>query len=107
MENPLKSLQVTNWYTALAALSGVCLVIGLTTQRDIVALLSLGGFLIGIGEWKNHRKAVQFGMTPAGMAKVTNIEWHATPVGVLLDVLGFAMIAFALFRAYRLGAFAI
>lgn len=107
MDNPLKSLQITNWYKAVTVLSALCLVIGLTTQRDIVALLSLGAFLIGIGEWNNHRMATEFRQTPAGIAKVTDIEWHASWLGVLLDILGVATIAFGLFRAYRIGTFSI
>lgn len=106
MDNPLKTLQVTNWYKAVTVLSAICLVIGLTTQRDTIALLSLGAFLIGIGEWRNHRKAVEFRPTVAGLAKVTDNVWQATWLGILLDLLGVAVIAYGLYRAYRLGAFA-
>lgn len=56
----LKSLSIDTWYKAIMVLGGGVFaasiffpVHGLTSQEW--QLLSSGAFLIGLGEWKNHR----------------------------------------------------
>ncbi len=59
MDNPLAKLNIDYWYHAVTVLSGVILFFSLfieiqETSNSLVQLVSLGCFLIGLGEWINH-----------------------------------------------------
>ena len=59
MDNPLSKLKIDYWYHAVMAVSIVILILALTVKLEganntTVQLCSLGSFLIGLGEWKNH-----------------------------------------------------
>ena len=110
MENPLKSLAIDAWYKALIALSAAVFLMTLTVRVHVLnnatwCQISLGGFLIGCGEWVNHPlkvKIVKPGhlYLPAG----TKLEDHnrmASGIGVFFDLIGFAFIALAAVYWFR------
>jgi hypothetical protein len=100
MSDVLSSLQITVWYKAVMAVSAACLVVAIPAGRDAVAIMAFGGFLIGCGEWKNHRKAVSFQRASAGIAKVTDMERKATFFGGSLVVVGALVFVYGLLRAF-------
>lgn len=64
MSDPLPSLAQANWYKALIVASYVTFVLGCIDLLPAgpaapTILASLGGFLIGVGEWINHTTETQ------------------------------------------------
>jgi len=91
----LKNLALDRWYKVLIVASFALLVLSLTTPVLVIpnaalALMSLGGFLFGIGEWINHPKRVQVQTGYGGLMKWTSFAriWH--PGGIALDIGGAA-----------------
>ena len=59
MENLLKNLVLDYWYKMLILVSVILLITSLTVPLQVIpngslALMSVGGFLIGMGELVNH-----------------------------------------------------
>ena len=104
MNDVLKNLQPTTWYKALMVVSAPAFLIVLAMQRDALTKVFGGAFLVGLGEWKNHpRKEVQLRPTSAGqMAKITDIPRKANWLGVLLQIVGLALILYGAYRALGL-----
>ena len=55
-----KNLSLDMWYKALVYVGGIILILSIFMEVKGIAnihvqLLSLGVFLIGLGEWKNHK----------------------------------------------------
>jgi hypothetical protein len=93
----LKTLQVTNWYKAVVALSGATFFGTIIAGRDIIALISLGVFIIGLGIWKSHRRVVEFGhIQGIGRVKKEDVVFKPNWGGALLMLLGVAVLAFGL-----------
>jgi len=96
MPEIFKNLALDAWYKALAYVGGVVLVFALfftvhgisNTQAQ---LLALGLFLIGLGEWKNHKTAAWFkepNVYTGGAALMSTIVRKADAFGIFLDVSG-------------------
>lgn len=103
--NPLEKLVIDYWYKAIAVAGLFVLVISLTVKlvgidNNIVQLLSLGAFFIGLGEWVNHplqtRLMPASALYPAG--KITGHPRNSSLIGILLDILGCIMIGLGLYR---------
>lgn len=102
----LKSFAIDTWYKAVMYLGGVVLVVsffvdvrGLTNHQ--LQLLSAGAFLIGLGEWKNHKESSWFKPPNAytgGPALVTETVRRPDPIGVVFVITGVTMIAFGIWR---------
>lgn len=59
MESLLKNLALDYWYKMLVLVSVIFLITSLTVPIQVIpnsslALMAVGGFLIGMGEWANH-----------------------------------------------------
>ena len=59
MENPLSKLELEHWYQVLMVVSVVVFLLAgsgvlKTFPTAPTALISLGAFFVGLGEWKNH-----------------------------------------------------
>lgn len=95
-----KSLVLDTWYKALVYLGGVVLVLslfidvkGITNSQ--LQLLSSGVFLIGLGEWKNHKFIQQIKPPNAytGPAMLMSIPvWKPDIIGILLDLGGITLL---------------
>lgn len=96
----LKSLAIDTWYKALLALGGVVLVIsffwdakGITNQQ--LQLLAGGTFLIGLGEWKNHKTLAwlkEANYLTGGPGILSTKIRKADIVGILLEIAGGALL---------------
>jgi hypothetical protein len=95
MNNVLQNLQVTTWYKAIMVVSAPAFLIVLATQRDALALIFAGAFLIGLGEWKNHpKKEAEYRPTVTGhVALITDIPHKWTVLGTAFQLLGVALLA--------------
>ncbi|HNY39348.1 MAG TPA: hypothetical protein PKJ41_03105 [Bryobacteraceae bacterium] len=105
----LKSFAIDTWYKALLYLGGVVLAVsffvevkGLTNQQ--LQLLAGGAFLIGLGEWKNHKVASWIkppNVYTGGPALMTAKIREADFVGVVLDLAGVILIVLGIVRIGR------
>jgi hypothetical protein len=101
MNNVLNNLQITTWYKAIVAVSAAALLIALATQRDTLAMIFGGAFLIGIGEWHHHRKKT-FERRPfaGGLANITDRPRNPNWFGALLQLVGAALTVYVAYRAF-------
>jgi hypothetical protein len=105
----LKNFAIDTWYKAVMYLGGVVTAVsffvdvkGLTNHQ--LQLLSGGAFLIGLGEWKNHKPRSQWKEANAytgGPGILTWTERKADLLGVLFDLIGVFMIGLAIWRIFR------
>ena len=105
----LKSFAIDTWYKAVMYLGGVVLAIsffvevrGLTNHQ--LQLLSGGAFLVGLGEWKNHKVASWIkppNIYTGGPALMSAALRKADLVGVVLDLAGVFLIALGIVRIIR------
>jgi hypothetical protein len=102
MNDVLNNLQITTWYKAVIAVSAAAFLIALATQRDTLAFLFGGAFLIGIGEWHHHRMKT-FEQRPVGgrLANITDRPRNPNWFGILLQLVGAALMAYSAYAAYR------
>jgi len=93
-----ENLKLDAWYKVLVYI-GIILILSLflpsqwITNKQLV-LISSGVFLVGIGEWKNHKMTFWW-ETPYAIAKAR--IWKPDIVGVLLDCIGVLFIVIGLF----------
>ncbi len=96
-----KNLKLDTWYKVFVYLGGVAFLVSLFVEikggmtNGQLQLLSLGVFLIGIGEWKNH-KTVSWIKPPnvytGGTALMETNERKPDLFGLACDLLGFLLI---------------
>jgi hypothetical protein len=95
MENPLSKLALDYWYQVLMVVSFVVFLLsGSGVLRAFptipTALISLGGFCIGLGEWVNHPLQTSFlppnAYRPGGI--VTGHPRRPNAVGIFFLLLG-------------------
>jgi len=91
LETLLKNLSLDSWYKMLILLSVILLITSLTVPIQVLpngalALMAIGGFLIGMGEWINHpyREYVD----PYLRYKVSGHPRSPCVGGVVADILG-------------------
>jgi hypothetical protein len=96
----LKSLSLDTWYKAIMWLGAGVLIASFffPVRGDLtnteVQLLSFGVFLIGLGEWKNHK--VESLIKPpnaytGGASLMSSTVRSPDSLGVLLDIVGVAV----------------
>lgn len=106
----LKSLAVDTWYKAVMYVGAVTLVgsfffdsKGITNLQ--LQLLAGGSFLLGLGEWKNH-KPLSFFKPPnvytGGPALMTTTVRSSDIVGTTLDIVGIILICLAVWKIVTL-----
>ena len=98
MSGVWEGLAPTTWYKAVMAVSGPALLITLASQRDALTLIFAGTFLVGLGEWKNHRRFIEFGHVAGRLAKRTDAERNTTWLGVSFQILGGILIIYGACR---------
>lgn len=82
------------WYKALTAIAGAVLVAAVATQQNNITIIALGASVVGVGEWINHPRRVEF---RPGMKITTSSRMNTLP-GSIIDVLGAAIIIFGVGR---------
>ncbi|KAB2910263.1 MAG: hypothetical protein F9K29_25230 [Hyphomicrobiaceae bacterium] len=95
----LDNFQITTWYKAVIAASVLVLIAALAAGRPNVAMVALGGFLFGIGQWINHPKRIGF----APGYKITKTSREASAPGLFLEGVGILLIAWGAYRLLYLG----
>ena len=105
MENPLSKLALDYWYQVLVVVSTV---VFLSSGAGVLkafptlptALISLGGFWIGLGEWVNHPLQTGFlppnAYIPAGV--LTSHPRRHTALGNLFLSLGLSLVGFGIYK---------
>lgn len=102
--NVFKNLTLDHWYKVLIPLSLVLFVLSITVDLLVISnasliLLSLGLFLVGIGEWINHPRQeainLHFNM------KITLHRWKPKAWGIALDLAGATLGGMGLFGIVR------
>lgn len=103
--NPLEKLVIDYWYKAIAVAGLFVLVLSLTVNlvnidNNVVQLLSLGAFFIGLGEWVNH--PLQTSLIPASAlypaGKLTGHPRNSSFSGILLDLIGVVLIGIGIYK---------
>ncbi len=107
--NPLANLKIDYWYKALVVISSVVFLLSLTVklediENNIVQLISLGLFFIGLGEWINHPLQTAL-MCPniydaPGGAITTSYKRSPRLTGNLFDILGFILCSIAIVKIF-------
>jgi len=95
-----KSLAIDTWYKALVYIGGIVLVLSFFIEvkgisNSQLQLISGGVFILGLGEWKNHKFLPMIKPPNAytGPAMFMNVPvWKPDPVGLLLDLAGIALV---------------
>jgi hypothetical protein len=94
-----------NWWSLLAAAGTAIAAASVTQQNPAGMFFGAGLLLIGAGEWvcrHSQRTEIFRGPVPGVLLKRTSNPWKPKPLGIALDLLGFAALA----RAVYLVAFA-
>jgi hypothetical protein len=99
----LKALKLDTWYMVCVYLGGVILVLSFFIEVKGIAnthlqLISAGIFLIGLGEWKNHKTVSTIKPPNAytgGAALISYRVRDPDSVGVLMQVGGVIFFAIA------------
>ena len=98
----LKNLKLDQWYMVLMALGAVVFVLAITVQLQVpnapVALIALGMFFVGLGEWRNHPYQARIEPGMGMLWKVSGHPRSASALGLLFDALGLLLGAVGLYR---------
>jgi hypothetical protein len=101
MASGLENLKLDKWYMVLIAGGLAALVTSIAASNNTFAVLALGVFFIGIGEWKNHpeRTAIvdQSHGFPA-LGKLTITTRQASVLGWAFNLIGIACLSIGLYR---------
>lgn len=105
MDNPLSKLALDHWYQVLMVVGIVVFILaGMGVLKAFpvapTALISLGGFLVGVGEWINH--PLQTALMPATArfpgGVITGHPRSPKVIGVAFDILGLALIGIGFYK---------
>ena len=108
MDNPLSKLSLDHWYRALMVVS---IVVFLSAGAGILkafptaptALISLGSFCIGLGEWRNH--PLQTGFLPPNAYRpggvLTSNPRRSSAIGNFFLLLGLFLVAVGVYKFLR------
>lgn len=102
----LKSLALDTWYKAVMYCGVALFAVGLTVNvRGITngeaLLLGVGLFLIGLGEWKNHKVAAWIkppNVYTGGAALMQTKIRKADALGILFELCGVVAVGFGLWH---------
>ena len=97
MMDKLKEFIFEHWWKLLAAVGAFICVTAVTIQHVPFFLIGLGLLCSGVAEWVQH--SLQAEVIP-GMRVMTRFSYrrNATPIGMLGDLIGIALIAYGLYR---------
>ncbi|ODT29733.1 MAG: hypothetical protein ABS54_04255 [Hyphomicrobium sp. SCN 65-11] len=99
MASGLEGLQVNTWFKAVIVVSTVVLLAALAAKMANVALVATGTLVFGFGQWINHPK--RLGYVPG--YKITYTSRYPSFSGVLIELLGLALVFYGIWRLHTLG----
>lgn len=99
MDNPLTKLALDHWYQVLMVgglvifiMCGAGLLPNYPTAET--ALISIGVFFVGVGEWKNHPLQTRLVNSPDfGRGEITGYPRNNNAIGLLFLFFGIVLIA--------------
>lgn len=105
----LKGFLIDAWYKAIMYIGGTVFVLSLFVEVKGIGnlnaqILSGGCFLIGLGEWKNHKVASWMKPPNAytgGAALLRATVWKPDIIGILLDLVGVGLIGYFAWRVFH------
>ncbi len=105
MQNPMAKLVLDHWYKVMIGIGGFVFLLngaGLLPAypTGATALIAIGVFLWGIGEWINHpyQEILLPGNFGQAIAKLSGHPRKASGLGIIFDVIGLGSIAFGIFK---------
>ena len=106
MDNPLSKLALDYWYQVLMV---VCVVIFIMCGAGMLqafqvapaAMISGGGFFVGLGEWINHplQTAIRLDQFDRATGIISGHPRKNSPIGICFVVGGLCLVFFGSFRA--------
>lgn len=100
MSGPLDALNLEHWWKAVAAAGLALAIAGAAANHNPLLVIGLGVLACGIGEWIN--RPMQQTLFQQGVGGLNGIvsghRWKANPLGIILDIVGLALIAFGIWR---------
>jgi len=105
--NPLEKLVIDYWYKAIAVAGFSVLMLSLTVDlvgisNNVVQLISLGAFFVGLGEWVNHPLQTTLlhatAYHPGGM--LTEHPRKFSFAGIILDFIGCLLVAVGIYKLF-------
>lgn len=107
MDNPLSKLALDYWYKVMMVVGIVVFLLagaGLLKAYPTVptALISLGTFFVGVGEWINH--PLQTAIMPAAIGRpggvIAGHPRNAKFAGIAFDIFGIILIVFGGYKFF-------
>jgi len=107
MDNPLSKLALDYWYQVLMVVSiAVFLLTGAGLLHAFptvpTAIISLGGFFVGLGEWINH--PLQTALTPPSayypQGVLTGHPRNSSLLGIAFVVLGLVLVGVGIYKLF-------
>lgn len=90
-----ENLQIDRWFKAVTYLGGVIFVLGVFVpvrvgSNQLIAVLGVGLFVLGIGRWKNVKSfaGVQGGFKISGEKRMPDLA------GLLIELVGWVLIVY-------------
>ena len=104
-----KELKLDAWYKVLVYISGIGLLVSLFVDVKGVSniqlqLISVGILLVGLGEWRNHKKDswIKAPNVYTGPAMVvTQTVWRPDVVGIAFDIAGIVLAGWVIINLAR------
>ena len=107
MNNPLSKLALDYWYKVLIVAGAFVFLVngtGLLSAYPAVptALVSLGVFFWGIGEWINHPYQEMLSYDAYGRVEATISGYPRSPkpIGILFDVFAFLLMVYGIWKFF-------
>jgi hypothetical protein len=103
-----KGLLLDTWYKALVYVGGISLVLSFFIDSKGISntdlqLIAGGFFLIGLGEWKNHKQDSWIKPPNAytgPTAMITKTVWRPDFIGILLDLAGAVLLVIGIIKVW-------
>lgn len=92
-------LDTRQWWLGVLVVAGPLLIGAGSTGHVTTALIAAGAFVWGVGEWVQHPyQQIQKGLI---LGSTYRRRWNF--FGVVLNIIGIALVVFAVYRFWKLG----
>jgi hypothetical protein len=103
-----KGLLLDSWYKALVYIGGISLVLSFFVDAKGISntdlqLIAGGAFLLGLGEWKNHKQDSYIKPPNAytgPTAFITKTVWRPDIIGIILDLAGLGLLILGIIKVW-------
>ncbi|EOV8217199.1 hypothetical protein ACOGYS_000200 [Edwardsiella piscicida] len=100
--NPIANMKIDYWYKVLVAVGVVLFILNGTSILSRyptipIAFLSVGMFLIGLGEWINHPFRARF-IAPNLVAR--GYSRYPCAIGIIIDIIGVILLIIGIIKLF-------